>query len=166
MAISLVSGARGTATNKTSNQSLALTPSGNLAAGNYGLLAVVLDNVDAASGATSNVSAADSLGRPWPKLYERSMATAGALDGVTCALFLCYLPYWLTTSQSVTATFTAASTAKGAGLAEFSCAAGYDIVLSASGSNGANAGASTSYSVALSGLTSVAGFYIGMAAAE
>lgn len=167
MAISVTNGNRGTATEKTSDQNLTLTPSGTLAAGNYALLAVVIDNTSSSAGQTTAISVADNgPGATWTRLREQTQATSAALDGVSCALFLAYLGTSLTTSHTVTISLTASATAKGAGLAELSCAAGKYIALSASGTNGSNAAASTSYSVALSGLTSVAGLYVGMSSAE
>lgn len=166
MAISIVSGARGTATEKTSDTTLSLTPSGNLAAGNYGLLALVIDNTGSAEGETTDASCTSTGGRPWTKLREQTEANTIALTGVTCCLYLCYLPHGLLTTEAVNILLAANSTAKGAGLAELACAAGQTIVLSASGANGSNGAAATTYSVALSGLTNVAGLYVGMSAAE
>jgi hypothetical protein len=165
VAIAIVSGNRGTATEKTSDTSLVLTPSAALAAGNYGLLAVVVDNVGTVEGETATVSVTDSQGHTWTRLREQSQGTT-ALAGVTCALFLAPLTNGLGTGDTITITLTANGTAKGAGLAELSVGAGNTLELSTGGANGTNEAAATSYSVALSGLTSVAGLYVGMTAAE
>lgn len=167
MAISIVNGNRGTATEKVSDTSLTLTPSANLGSGNYALLVVVIDNVGTGEGATTDVSVTDNgPGATWTRLEERTEANTAAGTGVTIALFLAKLNSALTTSHTITITCSAASTAKGAGLAELSCGAGAQIVKSASGGTGSNGAASTSYSVALSSLTNVAGLYIGVAGAE
>jgi len=164
MAITIVNGNRGTATEKTSDQTLALTPSGTLAAGNYGLLAVVIDNTGTAEGETNDVSATDTQGHLWVKLREQTEANTAALTGVTCALLLAELTNGLAVTDTVNIALAAASTAKGAGLAELSVDVGNMLVLS--GANGSNEVAATAYSVALSGLDNVAGLYVGMSAAE
>jgi len=166
VAISIVSGARGTATEKSSDTTLSLTPSGNLAAGNYGLLAVVIDNTGTSEGVTTDISVTSSGGRNWKQLREQSEANTNGLTGVTCCLCLCYLPHGLLTTEAVSIAIAVNSTAKGAGLAELSCAAGQTIVLSASGANGSNAAGATSYSVALASLTNVPGLYVGLSACE
>jgi len=164
MTIAIVSGNRGTAGHKSSGTSLTLTPSAALAVGNYGLLAVVVDNVGTAEGETDDVSVTDTNGNTWIKLREQTEANTAALSGVTCALFLAELNAELNGTDTVTIALTANATAKGAGLAELSSTD--PLVLSTGGANGTNEVAGTSYSVALSGLTSVAGLYVGMTAAE
>jgi hypothetical protein len=164
MTIAIVSGNRGTAGHKSSGTSLTLTPSAALAAGNYGLLAVVVDNVGTAEGETDDVSVTDTNGDTWIKLREQTEANTAALSGVTCALFLAELNAELNGTDTITITLTANATAKGAGLAELSSTD--PLVLSTGGANGTNEVAGTSYSVALSGLTSVPGLYVGMTAAE
>lgn len=166
MTITVENGNRGTATEKVSDQTLALTPNGTLAAGRFGLLAVVIDNTGTAEGETTDISATDTQGHLWVRLREQTEANTAALSGVTCALLLARLTNGLTVADTINIAFAAATTAKGAGLAELSAAGGYAVVLSASGANGSNAVASASYSVSLSGLTNVAGMYVGMAAAE
>lgn len=166
MAITVVNPQRGTATEKVSDQTLTLNPNANLAAGNWGLLAVVIDNTGAGEGETNDLSVTDNLGHTWVKLREQTESNTTALTGVTCALFLAKLTSGLLTTDTISIALAAAATAKGAGLSELAAAAGYDIVLSASGANGSNAAAATTYSVALSGLTNVAGLYVGLAAAE
>ena len=166
MAISIVNGSRGTASEKTSDATLTLTPSGTLVAGNYGLLAVVVDNVGTAEGETTTVSVTDTQSNVWTRLREQTEANTTAGTGVTSALFLAYLAGSLTTSDTISIALTGDATAKGAGLAELGVAAGATLVLSESGVNGSNATASTSYSVGLSGLTSVDGLFVGMAACE
>ena len=167
MTISIVNGNRGTATEKTSDQTLALTPSGDLARGNFALLAVVIDNPATSEGETAHLSVSDTKGLTWTKLREQTEANTAALTGVTCALFLAMCDSaGLTTSDTISIALGTAATAKGAGLAELSAGVLKRIVLSAAGANGSNGAAATSYSVALSGLTNVAGLYVGMAAGE
>lgn len=167
MAISIVNGNRGNVNEKTSATSLALTPSAELARGNYALLAVVVDNVDTAEGETAKVSVSDTQNLNWAKLREQTEANTAALTGVTVALFLAPLDKaGLGTGDTITITLSANATAKAAQLSELSAAAGKKIVLSTGGANGSNAAAATSYSVALAGLTNVAGLYVGISAAE
>lgn len=166
MAISIVNGNRGTATEKVSDTTLTLTPSGTLGTGNYGLLAVVIDNIGAGEGSTTDITVTDNQGHTWSRLREQTESNTTAGTGVTCGLFLALLSNGLTTSDTISMSLSGAATAKGAGLAELSVAGGNLLVLSTSGANGANAAASTSYSVALSGLSSVAGLYVGVAACE
>jgi hypothetical protein len=166
MAISIVSGNRGTATEKVSDQTLAITPLANFAVGNYALLALVIDNTGAGEGVTTDLSVTDTAGNTWIKLREQTESNTTALTGVTCALFLALNTNGLTTGTTINIAIAANSTAKGAGLAELSAAAGFALVLSASGANGSNGAAATTYSVALSGLTNIPGMYIGVTAAE
>lgn len=167
MAISIVNGNRGTATEKTSDQTLTLTPNGDLAAGNYALLAVVIDNTSTSEGQTTDLSVTDNgPGATWVRLREQTEANTAALTGVTCALFMAHLRYPLTTAHTVSIAIAANSTAKGAGLAELSVAAGSQLIEPASGDTGANAPATTTYSVALAGFSNIPCLYVGMAAAE
>lgn len=166
MTISIVNGNRGTATEKISDQTLALIPSGNFTVGNYALLAVAIDNTGAGEGQTDDVSVTDTPGNPWTKLREQTESNTTALTGVTCALFLAEITVGLTTGDTINIALAANSTAKGAGLAELSVDGGNFLEESAGGSNGSNAAAATTYSVALIGLTNVAGLYVGMSAAE
>jgi len=166
MAITIVSGARGTATEKTSDTSLTLTPAANFTVGNYALLAVVIDNTGAGEGVTNDISVTDTAQNLWFKLREQTESNTTALTGVTCALFLACVSDGLITTDTVTITLAANSTAKGAGLAELSVAAGKILTLSVGGANGTNAAAATVYSVTLSSLVSTPGLYIGMASAE
>jgi fibronectin-binding autotransporter adhesin len=165
LAISIVSTNRGVATAKVAAATLAITPSANFTSGNWAMLGVVWDAVAAENGPTTRLSVTDNgPGATWTRLAEQTRGAAG-LDGVTVALFLAKLNSALTTGHTVTITNTLSTgVAKAAGLAELSSSG--TIVLSTSGANGANAAASTAYSVALSGLTSVAGLYVGIAAAE
>lgn len=167
MAISIVSGNRGNVNEKVSDTSLALVPTAGLARGNYALLAVVVDNPGAGEGATTYVSVSDTQGLTWTLLHEQTEANTAALTGVTVALFLAPLDKaGLGTGDTITVTLTANATAKAAQLSELSAAAGKKIVLSTGGAAGSNAPASVSYSLALAGLTSVAGLYVGISAAE
>ena len=107
MAISVVNAVRGTASEKpgAADTSITLTPSGNLAAGNYALLGVVTDNASTSEGQTTNISVSDNgPGAVWIKLREQTEANTAAGTGVSCALFLARLPSALTTSHTVTVT--------------------------------------------------------------
>ena len=166
MAIVIESGNRGTATEKTSDQTLSFSPIANFTAGNYALLAVVIDNTGTAEGVTNDISVTDTKGNSYFKLREQTEANTAALTGVTCALFLACVSNGLLTTDTINIALAANATAKGAGLAELSVAAGKILVLSVDGEDGSNAAATTSYSVALSGLTNVAGLYIGISSCE
>src|SRR3990172_5244347 len=166
MAIVIESGNRGTATEKTSDQTLSFSPTANFTAGNYALLAVVIDNTGTAEGVTNDISVTDTKGNSYFKLREQTEANTTALTGVTCALFLACVSNGLLTTDTINIALAANATAKGACLAELSVAAGKILVLSVGGADGSNAAATTSYSVALSGLTNVAGLYIGISSCE
>jgi hypothetical protein len=166
VSISIVNGNRGTATEKTSDQTLTLTPSGTLAVENYGLLCVVIDNTGAGEGQTTDVSVTDTKSNVWEKLREQTESNTTALTGVTVALFLAKLRYAIGATDTISIALAANSTGKAAGLAELSVAAGNQLIESISGDNGSNGAAATSYSVALSALTNVPGLYVGVAAAE
>lgn len=167
MSISIVNGNRGTATEKIADQTLTLTPNADLSAGNYALLAVVIDNVSTGEGETDDVSVTDDgPNANWAKLREQTEANTAALSGVTIALFLAELGSALTTLNTVSIALSASATAKGAGLAELSAAVGFRIIQSAAGANGTNGAAQTGYSVALAGLTNIEGLFIGVAGAE
>jgi hypothetical protein len=164
MAVTVVSGSRGTATEKTSDQTLALTPSGTLSVGNYGLLFVVIDNTGTAEGQTTDVSATDTVGNTWTRVREQTEANTAALTGATVACLVAEIEFALGASNSVNIALAANATAKGAGLAEVSVGAGK--VLNTTQHEGTNEAAATSYSVFLSGLASEERLYIGMAGAE
>lgn len=167
MAISIVNGNRGTATEKVDDTSLTFNPSGTLSVGNYGLLAAVVDNQSTSEGETNELSVTDTSGNTWVKLREQTEANTAADTGVTIALFLALIETQLTTGSTIAVSLdNGGSVAKGAGLAELSVAAGQILALSTSGDVGTNGAAQTSYSAALSGLSNVAGLYIGMAGAE
>lgn len=159
----LVSGARGTASEKVSDQTLALTPTGTLTVGNYGLLFVVIDNVDTSEGETTDISASDTGVNLWQRIREQTEANTAALTGVTCAVLVAEITTELTVADTINIALVTNSTAKGAGLAEISVGAGKQLTTE---HNGSNAAAATTYSVALSGLANEARLYIGMAAAE
>src|SRR5688500_7146077 len=123
MAISIVNGNRGNFTHKTASTTWDVSPSGNLATGNYALLAVVCDNPGTAEGITSGISVTDTNGNTWLRLREQTEANTAAGTGVSIALFISSrLTEALTTSDVITITFSASVTAKGAGLAELSAA--------------------------------------------
>jgi hypothetical protein len=166
VAITVVSTSRGTASEKVSDQGLALVPSANFTADNYAILLTVWDAMAAETGATSRLSATDNGPlATWTPLIEWTQG-GGALDGVTAAIFLAHLTTALTTAHTISIASNANSTAKAAGVFEVNVGAGNVLELSASGAAATNAAASTSYSVTLSGLTSVPGIYVGFSCAE
>ena len=169
MAITIL-GSRGTVSEKVSSASLSLLFTTGMTVGNYALAAIVIDNVGTAEGQTNTVSVSGDIGNgalAWFKLREQTEANTAALTGVTCALFMAAVGITFGPSaRTVDFLFSANSTAKGAGAVEISVAAGKILTLSSGGANGSNGAAATSYSVALSGLSSVAGLYLGMSAAE
>lgn len=167
MAITIVNGNRGTATEKTDDTTLSITPLANFTTGNYALAAIIVDNQTTSEGETNEITCADSAGNSYFKLREQTEANTAADTGCTIALFLSCVTKGLTTGNTVNFTLTAGgSSAKGAGLAELSVASNKILTLSVGSVQAANAAASTSYSLTNSSLANVAGLYIGMAGAE
>lgn len=164
MAITIVSSNRGNTSEKVSDTTLALTPSAGLAAGNYGVLLAVTDNVDTDEGVTNDLFVTDTQGHTWTKIREQTEATGAGAAGITAAILIAPLTNGLTTGDSITLTVGASVTAKGLRLMELSVGAGNTLEVAAAEGN--NASAATSYSVTISGLASVSRLYIGMTAIE
>lgn len=165
MAISVTNANRGTATEKVSDNSLTLTPSGTLATGSYGIAVIVFDNITAADGASTDAGTlTDTQSHTWTLDRGHRKGAAGALTGVDIAVFSAKLTNGLTTSDTLTWTLSGNSTAKGAGLAEVAVGAGNTLV--SSGVNGNAGAASTSYTITLGSLSNISHLWIGAPGAE
>ena len=164
MAIAIVNANRGTGTDFVSGTSFGFSPTANFTAGNYAILVAVCDNVDTDEGVTTDLSITDSKGNTWVKDREQTEANTAAATGVTVAVFHALMSSAVLTSDTVTLTVSSAVVAKGAGLFEVSIGGGN--VLSLASANGNNAAAGTSFSVAISGLTSKEYLWVGVPSAE
>lgn len=97
---------RGTGGNNTSENATTVTPGSNMAAGSTAVLNFAGDN---ANGATGNIPSTitDSVGNKW--LITDHLSTAGANNNVEMAAYVGYLTTALTTSDSITITYTNAN---------------------------------------------------------
>lgn len=107
MALSVT--ARGSGTNNASNTSFNVSPSGNFAAGSFGVLLVTADN-GSSGGATNdqNATLTDSLGNTWTKrtsaIYDNGAASAGIQGAIYTSSCSAGAPQTSTTIPVATAT--------------------------------------------------------------
>ena len=111
MAFSAVT-ARGSATEKVSDTTLAMSPSANLTVGKLVIVSCSTDNIATVDGASSNHSLADTNGNPWIKISEYTETDGAANDGVCTSLFACIIKTQIGTGDSITLTTTSAVTNK------------------------------------------------------
>lgn len=149
---------RGTNTSKASGTTLAVSPTGTIAAGRILVVRCASDDTTG-TGPTHTVS--DSAGNTYESLvYTSASSDAGSS---ACSIHISKLTTQLTTGSSVTLTLGSARVTKVIELTEFSVAAGYTYALG--GSNAAG-GTGTFPSVAISGLSSIARLWVGLVSAE
>jgi hypothetical protein len=160
----LVSGNRGTGTAKSVGiTSFTITPNATLVVDHYLLLTAALDNVSTTGGDTTQVSVTDTQGNTWVRVKEYTATGGGAADGVTGAMFLCLVETELTTSDTITVSFPSINAAGGA-ISEWSVAGGNEMNVADAVANSGTA--ATSYSLAISGLTSADYEFVGLSIAE
>ena len=111
---------RGAGVSTTSNSTLAATLTGTVVVGRYLIVSVTSFNIATTDGDSNNhQSMADSVGNTYTKLYEKTNTVAGAAaDGVTISTWIARIATQLTTSHSVTITFSGNVTKKTINLLE------------------------------------------------
>src|SRR5574341_1371608 len=142
---------RGNTSEKTSDTSIAISPTANLLVDEIIFVFCETDNSATTQGETTNHSLADSKGNTWTKLIEFTRTAGSANDGVTASLWATKVTTQINTTDSITLTLASAVTAKLIQLQKTRVAAGKTFSFVNKASAGAN---STSPSVTLSGLTS------------
>lgn len=140
------------------DDSLALTTSATLEAGNLGILLIVSDNAGASGNTNHHSSVTDSNSNTYTKLYEQTYSpgsTGG--DGVTVSAWWVRPSSDLNSGSTVTMTQSANTAEKCATMWEFTTGAGIEVAgtVQTSGSNTNHPG-----SLAISGLTSGEYLYI------
>lgn len=123
--------ARGTGGNNSTSTTLAVVPTSNIAAGSTGIVVIALDNSGSAGSAlVAPATATDNNGHTWIRrqnnLYDNGAASAGA----EIAFYTATLSNGLTTSHTLTITWTTTTVAKAWALWEAAPAAGYRVVYS------------------------------------
>lgn len=111
---SLVSSHVGTAQSNTSSSSLSFSTNVALSAGNVLVVAIAKDNAASANGNTSEVtSITDAVGgNTWINAREFCNARGAANGGATSSLWYCKLASDMPSGTSITANFSASTTAK------------------------------------------------------
>jgi hypothetical protein len=150
--------------NKTSGTTLTANPTTAIPAGSFLIVECVADNTGTANqtSGSNEISFSDNAGNTYTKIREVLRGAGSANAGVTTALFWCLTSNALSTSNSFTTTLSASKTAKAFRVHRFNFDGG-NIVLEAH--NGAQE-ASTTPSVALSGLTSRSYLFFGTVGRE
>jgi len=159
--------ARGTtANNASSSTTFVISPTSNIAAGSTGVLCLASDN--AAGSNASNVpgSLTDSLGNTWLRL-SNAINSVGANSGSEITGYYAYLPTGLSTSDTITITFTNAVQAKVAAFWELAPGSGSNRVIADSFTRQSSTGTSqTAPSITSNGNVSIGHVIVGMMAAE
>lgn len=102
----------GGANNKTSGTTLSFSPSATVPANAIVLVAIASDNIQTTNGASSNISVSDSQGHTYTRVAEWTFGGGGAGSGATVGLFATRATAGLATTDTITATWSAAVTAK------------------------------------------------------
>lgn len=159
---------RGSATNKSvGGTTIAVSPTANLTVGKIVFAYGVVDNTATASGASTNhTSVTDTDGHTWNKVFERTMSSGVAADGVTHSLWWTKVATQIDTTDSITLTIGTGRTAKALLIFEVTITAS-TIQVADDGTAFAFQEANTSApSVSTSGMTSQEYLHIGCMAVE
>lgn len=159
---------RGSATEKISDTSIAVSPSANLAVDKIVMVLVGTDNAATTAGASTNHDTlADTDGNIWAKVYERTQSVGAAADGVTHSLWWTKVTTQIDTSDSITFTGDTAVTAKVIAVWEVTVGAGNTVQVAAGGTVFLEETATTNpAALVLSGLNSKEYFFVGVMTAE
>ena len=126
-------GTLGSGQEKTSDDSLVLTTSAAAEVGNVIIVAMGFDNIGTTDGDLSEVaSVVDSAGNTYTKLKEQTNGNGAAAAGGTVSLWYTKVTSELALGGTITATLSAATTAKAISAWEFSVTAGATITLEGS----------------------------------
>ena len=158
---------RGSATEKTSDTSIAVSPSANLTVGKIVFVYAVLDNSATTQGASTNHDTlTDTDGHTWNKVFERTRTAGAAADGVTHSLWWTKVTTQIDTTDTITLTIDTAVTAKVLTVFEVTIT-GTTIQVADDGTSSAFQEASTSTpSVATSAMTSQEYLHLGLMGKE
>jgi hypothetical protein len=126
-------GSPGKVSNKASGTTLVLNVSApGTTAGDVVCVCVAADNVQTTDGQTTLVSLGDQAGNTYTRLLEFTNGQGGAASGATASLHCGIQTTGLSTSQTITATFSSSITAKSMRTTEFSFGAGSTFSVSGS----------------------------------
>ncbi len=140
---------RGTATEKTSDTSISISPNAAIAVGKLAILWAVTDNPTATDGATTDHSVTDTDGHTWTRIAEHTAAGGGASSGVCASLWGTVATQEIGTADSVNLAVGSAVTAKTVGLMEVTMtASAFAVDGSNQTLNGADGSATTLGSLA------------------
>ena len=159
-------GTLGTATSKTSNTTLALTPTNQLDSGNCGVLVIALDNTNTTDGNFTEVSTVvDTASNSYTKMREFTNGQGAAAAGATVSIWTTKATSNLPITGTLTVTFANTITAKAASFWEFTCGRALQV---ASGGTAdlATDGAASPGSMTVSGLPSKEYLFFRGAASE
>jgi hypothetical protein len=133
---------RGTASERTSDTSIAVSPGTAIAVGQLAFLTTLGDNISTTTGASTDHSVADSVGNTWTKAFEYTYSPGGAAnDGMTVSVWYTVVETEIGTGATVTTTFGSAILSKTTHLGEATIGAGNTISVEAFGTDTADAGA-------------------------
>jgi hypothetical protein len=122
--------------------------SANVAAGDILIVIIAKDNTGTTDGDFAEISGvSDSKGNTYTKAKEFTNGQGGAGSGATVSVWFSKITTALGTTDTVSATFASAITAKAMTLAEFSVAAGASLVVAASAATAGDAVSSVSTSI-------------------
>lgn len=147
---------RGENGNATTSTTLVITPGSNFAVNSMGVLCVAYDNstTGGAAGGDPFVSIVDSAGHVWLSRQEVLNDPGAAAAGTTLRIFTCYMnSNPLTTSGSITITFSPTTIAKAYALMEVAAAAGKTIQYIAGADGGDTTAATASPTITTSSIT-------------
>ena len=158
----------GTATSKTSNTTLALTPTNQMDVNNIGVLVIALDNTSTVDGNTTEVSTVtDTANNVYEKLREFCNGQGTAAAGATVSVWFTRATADLPITGTLTITFANTITAKAASMWAFTVAANNTIQVASGGTADlATDGAASPGSMTVSGLPSKEYLFFRGAASE
>lgn len=158
---------RGSATERALDGSIAASPLANITVGKIAFVYAVADNIATTTGASTDMSIADTDGHTWIKAFERTYApTAAAEVGATHALWFTLVSTQIDTTDAITLTLSTNAVAKV--LMVFECTiTGSTVQVADDGIASAFQESTTATpSVATSGMTSQEYLHIGAMAVE
>jgi hypothetical protein len=156
---------RGSAADRTSDTSIAVSPSANLTVGKIVFVLVVTDNAQTTDGTSTNHDTlADTDTNTWNKVYERTAGGGAANAGVTASLWWTKVATQIDTTDSITFTGDTSWTSKLLMVWEATVGAGNTISLA--GSTFAEGATNDPGGLTLSGLTSKEYLFLGIIGRE
>ena len=158
-------GSRGCSNSKTSSSSVSVTASAPVSAGDVLVAIVATDNIATTDGDKSDISSVtDSKSNSYTKAVQFTNSEGSAGSGATVGIYFSKITTTLTTSDTVTANFASAVTAKAIAIHEYSMSTGTSITVAGTATQAGTS--STSVSMTISGLTSQEYLWIGGVAVE